>query len=172
VSLADRINARFGAGTATPEKDTLVIEPTRLVEVGQFLRDTPELAYDFLSNVTGVDYMGVTPRFEVVYHLYATGRSGGPLVLKARTTEDRPEVPSLVSVWPSANLQEREVWDLFGIRFTGHPNLKRILLWEGFLRSSLAQRLAGALLRRTRETVQQPLASRPLSVGRSTQPLQ
>jgi NADH-quinone oxidoreductase subunit C/D len=132
VSLANRINARFGAGTATPEKDTLVIAPTRLVEVGQFLRDTPELAYDFLSNVTGVDYMGRDPRFEVVYHLYATGRSGGPLVLKARTTEDRPEVPSLVSVWPSANLQEREVWDLFGIRFTGHPNLKRILLWEGF----------------------------------------
>jgi NADH-quinone oxidoreductase subunit C/D len=132
ASLAERINAQFGVSTATPEKDTLVVEPTRLGEVGRYLRDTPGLAYDLLSNVTGVDYLGRDPRFEVVYHLYATARGGGPLVLKARAAEDRPEIPSLVPVWPSADLQEREIWDLFGIRFAGHPNLKRILLWEGF----------------------------------------
>jgi NADH-quinone oxidoreductase subunit B/C/D len=132
VALAERINARFGDGTATPEKDTLVIMPDRLAVVGTYLRDTPEPAYDLLSNVTGVDYLGREPRFEVVYHLYSTTRSGGPLVLKARAAEDRPEIPSLVPVWPSADLQEREVWDLFGIRFSGHPNLKRVLLWEGF----------------------------------------
>jgi NADH/F420H2 dehydrogenase subunit C len=130
--LADHINQAFGAGAVTPEKDTLVVDRARLVQVAQYLRDTHELAYNYLSNVTGVDYLGRDPRFEVVYHVYSTSRGGGPLVLKARAAEDRPEVPSLVSIWPSANLQEREVWDLYGIRFAGHPNLKRVLMWEGF----------------------------------------
>jgi NADH-quinone oxidoreductase subunit C/D len=131
-ALADRINQAIGEGSVTPEKDTLVVDPARLIQVGEYLRDTEELAYDLLSNVTGVDYLGRDPRFEVVYHLYSTSRGGGPLVLKARATEEDPVIPSLTSVWPSADLQEREIWDLYGIRFPGHPNLKRILLWEGF----------------------------------------
>ena len=131
-ALADHLNQTVGAGAVTPEKDTLVVDPARLIAVGEYLRDIGDLRYDLLSNVTGVDYLGRTPRFEVVYHLYSTHRGGGPLVLKARAPEENPEVPSLVSVWPSANLQEREIWDLYGIRFTGHPNLKRILTWEGF----------------------------------------
>jgi NADH-quinone oxidoreductase subunit C/D len=131
-ALADRIHQALGEGAVTPEKDVLVVDPARLVQVGQYLRDADDLSYDMLSNVTGVDYLGREPRFEVVYHLYATSRGGGPLALKARAPEDNPEVPSLISVWPSADLQEREVWDLYGIRFPGHPNLKRILLWEGF----------------------------------------
>jgi NADH-quinone oxidoreductase subunit C/D len=130
--LADRINQAIGEGSVTPEKDTLVVDPERLIQVGAYLRDTEELAYNLLSNVTGMDYLGRDPRFEVVYHLYSTSRGGGPLVLKARTMEEEPVIPSLTSVWPSADLQEREVWDLYGIRFPGHPNLKRILLWEGF----------------------------------------
>ncbi|UCC89989.1 MAG: NADH-quinone oxidoreductase subunit D [Anaerolineales bacterium] len=108
------------------------MDPARLVQVGAYLRDAPDLAYDLLSNLSGVDYLGRQPRFEVVYHLYSTSRGGGPLVLKARAAEEKPEIPSLTSVWASADLQEREVWDLYGIRFPGHPNLKRILLWEGF----------------------------------------
>lgn len=131
-ALADQINQALGAGTVVVEKDCLIADPARLVALGEYLRDTPELHYDFLSNVTGVDYLGREPRFEVVYHLFSTSRGGGPLVLKARASEDDPELPSLTPVWPSANLQEREVWDLFGIRFSRHPNLKRILLWEGF----------------------------------------
>lgn len=131
-ALAEHLNQAVGDGCVIPEKDVLVVQPTRLVEVATYLRDTPDLSYDLLSNVTGVDYLGRDPRFEVVYHLYSTSRGGGPLVLKARVPEENPELPSLVPVWPSANFQEREVWDLFGIRFTGHPNLKRILLWEGF----------------------------------------
>jgi len=131
-ALADRINQALGEGRVTPETDTLVVDPAHLVGVGEYLRDAEDLAYDLLSNVTGVDYLGRDPRFEVVYHLYATSRGGGPLVLKARATEDNPEIPSLTPVWPSADLQEREIWDLYGIRFPGHPNLKRILLWEGF----------------------------------------
>jgi NADH-quinone oxidoreductase subunit C/D len=131
-ALANRIHQALGEGAVTPEKDILVVEPARLIQVGEFLRDAEDLAYDLLSNVTGVDYLGRSPRFEVVYHLYSTSRGGGPLVLKARSAQENPEVPSLTSVWPSADLQEREIWDLYGIRFPGHPNLKRILLWEGF----------------------------------------
>jgi NADH-quinone oxidoreductase subunit C/D len=131
-ALADRINQAVGEASVRPEKDVLVVEAPRLVAVAEYLRDTPDLAYTLLSNVTGVDYLGRVPRFEVVYHLYSTGRGGGPLVLKARAPEEKPELPSLVPVWPSANLQEREVWDLYGIRFTNHPDLKRVLLWEGF----------------------------------------
>jgi NADH-quinone oxidoreductase subunit C/D len=131
-ALAGRIDAALGEGAVTPEKDSLVVDPARLVQVAEYLRDSQDLHYDFLSNVTGVDYMGRGPRFEVVYHLYSTSRGGGPVVLKARADETDPQLPSLTPVWPSADLQEREIWDLYGIRFSGHPNLKRILLWEGF----------------------------------------
>jgi NADH-quinone oxidoreductase subunit B/C/D len=131
-ALAARLNQELGEGAVTPEAGSLVADPARLVKLAEYLRDTPGLEYDLLSNVTGVDYLGRDPRFEVVYHLYATDRGGGPLVLKARAPEENPEIPSLTFVWPSADLQEREIWDLYGIRFPGHPNLKRILLWEGF----------------------------------------
>jgi NADH-quinone oxidoreductase subunit C/D len=131
-ALASRVNAALGEGTVTPEKDTLVVEPSKLLEFGRYLRDDADLDYSFLSNVTGVDYMGREPRFEVVYHAYSIARGGGPLVFKTRAAEADPEVPSLTSIWPGANFQEREVYDLFGVRFAGHPNLKRILMWEGF----------------------------------------
>jgi len=100
-----------------------------LPEVATYLRDRPDLPWDCLSSVTGVDYPNY---FEVVYHLYSVEKQVGPLVLKVRTEKEDPVVPSLVSVWPGANFQEREVYDLMGIRFSGHPNLKRILLWEGY----------------------------------------
>jgi len=105
---------------------TFVVEGD-LCAAAAWLRD--EAGFDYLSNVTGVDR---GEGFEVVYHLYSTGRGGGPLVLKVCGSWEQPEVPSLVEVWPSAELQEREVYDLLGIRFAGHPDLRRILLWEGF----------------------------------------
>ncbi len=115
--------------------EALVVAREKLLELARYLRDHE--GYDYLSSVTGVDNLTHpkrqdVERFEVVYHLYSTKRGGGPLVLKARAPEDDPEIPSLVSVWPGADFQEREIWDLFGIRFPGHPNLRRILLWEGF----------------------------------------
>lgn len=85
--------------------------------------------YDYLSAVTGVDY---PDRFEVIYHLYSMKEEKGPLILKVSTSKDEPEVPSVTPLWPGANFQEREVYDLMGIRFSGHPDLKRILLWEGY----------------------------------------
>ncbi len=115
--------------------EALIVARDKLLDLARYLRDHE--GYDYLSSVTGVDNLTHpkrkdVERFEVVYHLYSTKRGGGPLVLKARAPEDDPEIPSLVSVWPGADFQEREIWDLFGIRFPGHPNLRRILLWEGF----------------------------------------
>jgi NADH-quinone oxidoreductase subunit C/D len=89
-----------------------------------------ELGYDYLSSVTGVDYYP-DPRMEVVYHLYKT--SGGPVFnFKVTTDRENSSVPSVVSIYPGAEFQEREAWDLLGIRFEGHPDLRRILMWEGF----------------------------------------
>lgn len=105
-----------------------IVKAENLLQFAASLRD--ELGYDFLTSVTGVDYL---PEgfFEVVYHaLQTTG--GPPLVFKVQVPREDPVVPSLVPIFPGADFQEREAYDMFGIRFIGHPNLKRILMWEGF----------------------------------------
>lgn len=106
-----------------------MVEKENLVEVATFLRDN--LGYDLLSSVTGVDYLP-DGKMEVVYQAYKT--TGGPGVFfKVQAPRVDPiEVPSLINVWPGADLQEREVWDLYGVKFSGHPDLRRILTWEGF----------------------------------------
>lgn len=99
-----------------------------LIEVATALRD--EMGYDFLSSVTGVDYIE-EDKLEAVYHFYkSTG--GGSLVLAVQVPRNKAVVPSLVDLYPSADFQEREAWDLMGIKFEGHPDLRRILMWEGF----------------------------------------
>jgi NADH:ubiquinone oxidoreductase subunit D len=89
------------------------------------------MGYDYLSGVTAVDYAS-DGYYEVVYHAYSMERGGGPLVLKARADAEDPVLPSVVPIWPGADFQEREVYDLMGVRFDGHPDLRRVLLWEGF----------------------------------------
>jgi NADH-quinone oxidoreductase subunit C/D len=107
----------------------VVVDKNYLVEVATALRD--DYGFDYLSSATAVDYLGISDHLEMVYHAYRT--SGGPaLVFKAQTDRDKAELPSLIDVWPGVDFQEREAWDLYGIRFAGHPNLRRILLWEGF----------------------------------------
>jgi len=104
------------------------------VPFGSFLERARALrdeGYDMLSGVTAVDYPEAR-RIEVVYQLYGSARTGPPLWMKAFLPRDEPVVPSIESIWKGADLQEREVWDLFGVRFEGHHNLRRILLWEGF----------------------------------------
>jgi NADH:ubiquinone oxidoreductase subunit D/NADH:ubiquinone oxidoreductase subunit C len=120
-------------GAAQPaEYVGLVIDANQLVDVATFLRD--EMGYAYLSCVTGLDYPrptnGFPARYEVAYNLYRS--QGGALTLHVHADRDEPVVPTLVGVWPSANVQEREAWDLMGIRFEGHPDPRRILLWEGF----------------------------------------
>ena len=106
-----------------------IVSAEKLTEVATAIRD--EFGYDYLSAVTGVDYLPEN-KMEVVYHAYRT--TGGPgLVFKVQVPRVDPvEVPSLIELWPGVDLQEREAWDLLGIKFTGHPDLRRILMWEGF----------------------------------------
>lgn len=105
-----------------------IVAPEALVEFAEAIRD--DYGYDYLSSVTGVDYLPDN-LMEVVYHAYkSTG--GSPLVFKCQTPRENPVVPSLVAVYPGAELQEREAWDLLGIRFQDHPDLRRVLMWEGF----------------------------------------
>ena len=109
---------------------TVLVDAGRIVEVLRTLRDS-QLRFNFLMDLTAVDYLGRDPRFEIVYHLSSLAHNHS-LVLKVRADHESPEVPSVCGVWQGANLQEREAYDLLGIQFSGHPNLKRMLLWEGF----------------------------------------
>jgi len=116
---ADRIQAHA--------KNALVVDRGVWLEVAKVLRN--EHGFDYLANVTSTDY---SDAYEVVYNLYQIDQPGPGLNVKVRADKDSPEVPSVVPVWAGADLQEREVYDLMGVKFTGHPNLKRILMWEGF----------------------------------------
>jgi NADH-quinone oxidoreductase subunit C/D len=105
-----------------------LVPADKLLQVAAGMRD--EFGFDYLSSVTGVDYLP-QDRMEVVYHLYRS--AGGPaLPLKVQVPRQDPTLPSLVPIYPGADFQEREAWDLLGICFSGHPNLRRILMWEGF----------------------------------------
>ena len=123
------LKEKFGDAIRPGDYEGAVVASDRLVEVATAIRD--ELGYDYLTSVTAVDYLAQN-EFEVVYHALNTRTGGAPLVFKARTPRDQAVLPSLVGVWPGADFQEREAWDLMGVRFEGHPNLKRILMWEGF----------------------------------------
>lgn len=129
--LQDTLEDRFPGAITRDERqgyEGYIVEAAKLVEIAKSLRD--EMGYDYLSSVTGVDYLP-DEKMEVVYHLYrSTG--GAALTLKVQTPRDDSVVPSLVSIYPGADFQEREAWDLLGIRFEGHPDLRRILLWDGF----------------------------------------
>ena len=108
---------------------TALIDPERVTDVMRFLRD--ELDFDMLMDLTAVDYLGENPRFEMVYHLYSTEQNQR-IRIKARVAEETPEIDSVTDLFASANWMEREVFDLYGIRFHGHPNLRRILLYDEF----------------------------------------
>ena len=123
------LKEHFGDAIQPAEYEGVVIANDRLLDVAQAIRD--DLGYDYLSSLTGVDYID-KGYFETVYHACALAKGGAPFVFKARTPRDAAEIPSVVSVWGCAEFQEREAYDMFGIRYTGHPDLRRILTWEGF----------------------------------------
>ena len=107
----------------------LWIRPESVYDVCKFLKEEPELRFDYLVSVSAVDYI---EHFEVVYHLLSLTYNHS-LVLKAKCWgRENPTVPSVVDLWRGADLQEREVYDLMGVYFASHPNLKRLMLWEGF----------------------------------------
>jgi NADH-quinone oxidoreductase subunit C len=140
---------------------SLLLNRESLVSIARFLRDDPELRLDYASNVTGVDWLDLVTKekvkgkkvvdgaekeveetiekkrpgyLEVVYHLYSMALKHGPVVLRVRTRNriDDTHVPSITPIWRGAEFQEREIYDLYGVIFDGHPDLRRILMWEGF----------------------------------------
>jgi NADH-quinone oxidoreductase subunit C len=140
---------------------SLLLEPSRAVEAAKFLKDSPDLRLDYCSNVTGVDWLDMeisekvkvktfadgvereveevrqrkSPgHLEAVYHLYSIEKKHGPIIIRLRTENrtDKVHLPSLTPVWRSAEFQEREIFDLYGIIFDGHPDLRRILMWDEF----------------------------------------
>ena len=127
--IAKQVEKEFPGCVAESTSESLLVKAESLLEVAAYLRDTPALEFDYLSSVTAVDYFDC---FEAVYHLTSIKRNHS-LVLKTRCYgRENPALPSVVGLWRSADFQEREIYDLFGISFTGHPNLKRIVLWDGF----------------------------------------
>lgn len=124
---------RFASLTDDPREnhDAIMVDGDDLVEVVTYLRD--ELGFNYLSSVTGVDLIE-DDKLEVVYHTYSIEKGGGPVTLKVQIPrKEGASVPSLTPLYPGADFQEREAWDLLGIKFDGHPDLRRILMWEEFV---------------------------------------
>ena len=111
------------------DETTITLSPDCLLEVCQFCKDA--LGYDYLIDISSVDHFGHEPRFEIVYELCQLENAQN-LRLKVKVSEDDPSVNSVTSIWPAANWHEREVFDMMGIRFKNHPDLRRILMWEGY----------------------------------------
>jgi NADH/F420H2 dehydrogenase subunit C len=127
--LAAALRGRFGESIVAEDTGAVWFTPESIAEVCRFLRDDETHDYAMLSSVTAVDYV---EHFDVVYRLTSIARNA-TTVLKARVYgRGEPSLPSVASVWLGADLQEREIFDLMGVRFEGHPNLKRLLTWEGF----------------------------------------
>jgi len=131
VKLRERFTDDVKAVHAWRGDLTAEVSAARLIEICLWLRDDAALAFDYLVDVTAVDYLGSTPRFELVYHMKSLTH-GHRLRIKAKVSEDDARIPSVVSVWRGADWLERETWDLYGIRFDGHPDLRRIYLYEEF----------------------------------------
>jgi len=113
---------------------SLLVEREELLAVAKFLKTDPQLQFDFCSCVTAVDYLK-QDCIEVVYHLYSVALKHGPIALKVRAPRalDQCRVPSLTPVWRGCEFQEREAFDLYGVKFDGHPDLRRILMWDEFV---------------------------------------
>ncbi len=150
--IRDRLLARFPGAAITvvsnpgpAAQHSLLLANAGANEIALFLRDDPALRLDYCSNVTGIDWPAneiveakvqrIAPGcLEVVYHLYSMALKHGPVIIRLRTSNrtDHVTVPSLTPVWRSCEFQEREVFDLFGVVFAGHPDLRRILMWDEF----------------------------------------
>ena len=132
------------------EGGAFIVPPNDLIAVCRTLKDNERFSFDYLANLTPVDYLpdpatGARPgqadaegraggagRIEVVYHLYSMAKKHGPVTLKVKLPRATPTVASVTPIWRGAEFQEREAYDLYGVTFEGHPDLRRILLWDGF----------------------------------------
>ena len=127
--IAKQITKQFPDAVSGISDYVVLVKSEFLFGVAEYLKNSPEFDCDYLTNITAVDYYDY---FEVIYQLTSLGHNHS-LVLKTRCYgRDNPALPSVVSLWRGADFQEREIYDLMGISFDGHPNLKRIVLWQGF----------------------------------------
>lgn len=149
------LHSRFPGLVSEPsefrgETTVQVGDATRITEVLRHARQ--DLGFDLLLDMTGVDHLGEEPRFEIVYHLYSFA-SHRYLRIKTRVGEEKAELPTAATLWRAADWHEREIYDLLGIRFTGHPDLRRILMWDSYPHHPLRKDF--------------PLAGRPTDDGRA-----
>jgi len=127
--VAKKLEEIFPGAVIASDKAVVIVDNESLYKVAEYLKSTDGFEFDYLANLTAVDHMDY---FEVVYNLTSL-KNNHSLIVKTRCYErENPDVPSVVGLWRTADYQERETFDLFGITFKGHPNLKRLLLWEGF----------------------------------------
>jgi NADH-quinone oxidoreductase subunit C len=129
TSLGKFLGPRIQGKTEFRGETTYTISPDDLREIAQSCRD--DLSFDYLIDITSIDNFGEEPRFEIVYELYSITLAVH-LRLKLRLSEDISAVDTVSDIWPTANWHEREIYDMMGIKFNGHPDLRRILMWDGY----------------------------------------
>lgn len=129
AEVAKKLASQFPEAVVESGNQAIVVKPEKLIAVAEFLKNSPDFDFNYLNDMTAADYFDY---FEVVYQLSSLNLNH-KLTLKTRVNDrDKPTVPSLVCLWRGAELMEREIYDLMGIAFAGHPNMKRIVLWDGF----------------------------------------
>jgi NADH-quinone oxidoreductase subunit C len=128
-TLAQRLSQQLPDAVITWDDASVWLEPESLNEAAAFLKDDAELDFKFLNSISAVDYIEY---FELVYHLMSITHQHTAIVRSRVYGREEPTAASVTGIWKGADFQEREIWDLMGVRFSGHPNLKRIMLWEGF----------------------------------------
>ena len=136
TKIINKIKEKFGDEVLESHNyrgdQTVTVRKEFVQEISKFLRDDSELSFNFLMDITAVDYLGKKEkRFEVVYHFYSL-KNNNRVRVKIPVDEEDCTVDTLTDLWKTANWYEREVWDMYGIKFKGHPNMKRILLYEEF----------------------------------------
>jgi NADH-quinone oxidoreductase subunit C len=129
ASLGQLFGVKLQEKTEFRGETTYTISPNDLREVARFCRD--DLSFDYLIDITSIDNYGQEPRFEIVYELYSLTLAVH-LRLKLRLSEDAESIDTVSDIWPTANWHEREIYDMMGIKFKGHPDLRRILMWDGY----------------------------------------
>jgi len=129
IKVVELLEKEISGSTLGHVQNELFVDPNKIFAIAAFLKDHEGLEFGFLTSITAVDYIEY---FQIVYHLLSM-KFNHSLILKTNLYDrTNPSIQSLISVWKGADLQEREIWDLFGIKFNDHPNMKRVLLWEGF----------------------------------------
>ena len=129
TEAASRIEEKLAGSVIESNEACMVVDKDSIAGVMRFLKESPEFDFNYINNITAVDNFD---HFEVVYNLTSMAKKHTLCIKTKVPGRDNPEIPSVTSVWKGADFQEREVYDLMGIRFTDHPNLKRIALWDGF----------------------------------------